>query len=72
MGASLSVCLLISSAFFGYLFNTNLGLVVATFFILAMGLFAFALLSFLREVFLSLDSLKFGKHAVVGAVEHSA
>lgn len=63
--ASLSVCLLISSAFVGYLTNSNLGLVVATFFIFAMGLFAFSLLSFLREVFLSLDSLKFGKHAVV-------
>lgn len=65
VGAALSVCLLIISAFIGYLTNSNLGLVVATFFIVAMGLFAFSLVSFLREVFLSLDSLKFGKHAVV-------
>ena len=67
VGASLSVCLLIIAAFVGYLTGSNLGLAVAAFFILAMGLFAFSLVSFLREVFLSLDSLKFGKHAVVQA-----
>lgn len=65
VGSALAVCLLIVSAFVGYLTNSNLGLVVAGTFIVAMSLFALSLITFLREVFLSLDSLKFGKHAVV-------
>lgn len=67
VGASISVCLLIIAAFLGYMGSTNLGMVVSSLFIIAMGLFAFSLVSFLREVFLSLDSLRFGKHAVVAA-----
>ena len=30
-----------------------------------MGLFAFSLVSFMREAVLALDSLQFGKHAVI-------
>lgn len=65
VGAALMVCLLIITAFVGYLSRTNLGLVVAFLFILAMGLFAFALVSFLREAVLALGSLRFGQHAVI-------
>jgi hypothetical protein len=65
VGAALMVCLLIIAAFVGYLTDMNLGLVVAAFFIVAMGLFAFSLVSFMREAVLSLDSLRFGKHAVI-------
>jgi hypothetical protein len=38
---------------------------VIVLFIGAMTSFAVALVMFLREVFFSLDSLRFGKHAVV-------
>ena len=65
VGASLAVCLLISAAFVGYLIDTNLGLIVAGLFIAAMGLFAFALVNFIREAVLSLGSLRFGQHAVL-------
>ena len=65
VGAALLVCMLIIVAFVGYLADSNLGWVVAGLFILAMGLFAFALVSFMREAMLSLDSLRFGKHAVI-------
>lgn len=65
VSAALSVCLLIITAFVGYLTESNLGLVVAGLFIMAMGLFAFALVSFMREAVLSLGSLRFGQHAVV-------
>lgn len=68
VGAALSVCLLITLAFVGYLTQTNLGPGVAVLFILAMGLFVFSLLSFMREAVLSLDSLRFGQHAVVPPV----
>lgn len=68
VGAALSVCLLITLAFVGYLTQTNLGAGVAVLFILAMGLFVFSLLSFMREAVLSLDSLRFGQHAVVPPV----
>ena len=65
VGAALSVCLLIITAFVGYLTESNLGIEVSGLFILAMGLFAFALVSFMREAVLALDSLTFGKHAVI-------
>ena len=65
VGAALAVCLLITTAFVGYFTGTNFGLVVAGLFIIAMGLFAFALVSFMREAVLALDSLHFGKHAVL-------
>ena len=65
VGAALCVCLLITTAFVGYLSGTNLGLIVATFFIVAMGLFAFGLVNFMRETMRSVGSLRFGLHAVV-------
>jgi hypothetical protein len=67
VGASLSVCLLITAAFVGYLTDTNFGFVVASFFIVAMGLFAFGLVNFMRETVLSVGSLRFGQHAVLPA-----
>ena len=67
VAAAIAVCLLITLAFVGYLTQTNLGAAVAVLFIVAMGLFVFSLVSFMREVVLSLDSLRFGKHAVVRA-----
>ena len=60
VASSLTVCLLIIAAFVGYLSQSNLGLVVAALFIVAMALFAFALVNFLREAVLSLTSLRFG------------
>ncbi|MDP2275385.1 MAG: DUF2721 domain-containing protein [Archangium sp.] len=65
VAASLTVCLVIIAGFVGYLSQTNLGLVVAALFIIAMCLFAFALVSFLREAVMSLASLRFGQHAVI-------
>ncbi len=65
VAASLTVCLVIIAGFVGYLSQTNLGLVVAALFIIAMCLFAFALVSFLREAVMSLGSLRFGQHAVI-------
>jgi hypothetical protein len=65
VGAALAVCVLITLAFLGYLTGINFGVVVAILFIVAMGLFVFALISFMREAVLSLDSLRFGQHAVV-------
>lgn len=60
VAAALTICMLIITAFVGYLSQSNLGLVVAFMFILAMALFAFALVNFLREAVLSLGSLRFG------------
>jgi Flp pilus assembly protein TadB len=65
VGAALCVCVLITLAFVGYLVDTNLGVMVAVLFIVAMGLFVFSLVSFMREALLSLHSLRFGQHAIV-------
>ena len=65
VGAALSVCLLITLAFLGYLTQANLGQPVAVLFILAMGLLMFSLVSFLREIFVSVQSLRFGLNAVL-------
>lgn len=65
VAAALTVCLLITTAFVGYLTESNLGLVVAALFIIAMALFAFSLISFMREAVSALGSLRFGKHAVL-------
>jgi len=65
VGAALTVCLLITTAFVGYLTESNLGLAVAALFIIAMALFAFSLISFMREAVSALGSLRFGKHAVL-------
>lgn len=60
VGSALSVCLLITVAFLGYLMQVNLGQLVAVLFILAMALLMFALVNFLGEVFGSLRSLRIG------------
>ncbi len=65
VAAALTVCLLITTAFVGSLSETNLGLVVAGLFIIAMALFAFSLISFMREAVSALGSLRFGQHAVL-------
>lgn len=65
VGSALSVCLLIMLAFIGYLTQTNLGQIVAVLFILAMGLLVFTLVNFLREIFVSVKSLRFGLNAVL-------
>jgi hypothetical protein len=64
VASGLAVCLLITVAFVAYLFQTKLGDVVALLFILGMVLLVLALLNFLREVFLSYESLQFGLKAV--------
>ncbi len=58
--AALLVCLLIAVAFLGYLFHADFGVAVAILFILAMLAFVVALVLFLREVFLAIDTLRFG------------
>lgn len=68
-GAALLVCLLIAVAFLGYLFDRELGPVVATLFILAMLAFVAALLLFLREVFLAIDTLRFALPPEVSDLE---
>ena len=65
VGAALCVCLLITLAFVGYLLGVNLGQVVAVLFIVAMALLMLALVNFLREVFSSMASLRFGMTTVV-------
>lgn len=65
VGAALAVCLLITLAFLGYLTQLNLGQPVAVLFIVAMGLLVFSLVSFLREIFISVQSLRFGLNAVL-------
>jgi len=57
--AALLVCLLIAVAFLGYLFGAEFGVAVAILFILAVGGFVLALLFFLREVFLAINTLRF-------------
>jgi hypothetical protein len=58
--AALLVCLLIAVAFVGYLFEFHIGAALAVLFILAMAAYVFALLCFLREVYLAIGSLRFG------------
>jgi hypothetical protein len=57
--AALLVCLLIATAFVGYLLSVNLGVMVALVFILAVLAFMAALLFFLREIFLAIAMLRF-------------
>jgi hypothetical protein len=57
--AALLVCLLIATAFVGYLLGVNLGVMVALVFILAVFAFMAALLFFLREIFLAIAMLRF-------------
>ncbi len=59
VSAAGTVCLLIGVAFVGYLLNTNLSLLVAVLFIVAVALFMAALMFFLREVFGAVAQLRF-------------
>jgi hypothetical protein len=58
--SALLVCLLIAVAFLGYLYGADFGAGVAVLFILAMCAFVAALLLFLREVSLAINTLRFG------------
>lgn len=57
--AALLVCLLIAVAFLGYLLDARVGTVVAVLFILAMTAYVAALVCFLREVFLAINTMRF-------------
>jgi len=57
--SALLVCVLIGSAFVGYLAGADLAVALAVLFIGAMAAFVGALLCFLREVLISVTSLKF-------------
>jgi len=57
--SALLVCVLIGSAFVGYLAAVDLSVALAVLFIGAMAAFVTALLCFLREVLVSVTSLKF-------------
>ena len=58
--AALLVCLLIAVAFVGYLLGWRVGTVMAVLFIAAMVAYTGALVSFLREVFTAIDTMRFG------------
>ena len=58
--AALLVCLLIVTAFVGALLGTNVSVVIAALFVLAMLAFVVALLAFLREVLLASSSMNIG------------
>jgi MFS family permease len=65
VSAAGTVCFLIGAAFIGYLMNTNLSLLVAILFIVAVSLFMAALMFFLREVFGAVAQLRFALPAEV-------
>jgi MFS family permease len=58
--AALLVCLLIAVAFVGYLFDASVGTAMAVLFIAAMAAYVGALVSFLREVFIAIATVRFG------------
>lgn len=58
--AALCICLLMTFAFIGPLFRINTAWVVAAFFLLALFVYAAALVLLLVEVFMAVDSYKLG------------
>ncbi len=56
--AALLVCVLIASAFIGYLVGADFSAFLAVLFIAAMGAFVAALLFFLREILIAVSSLR--------------
>ncbi len=70
--AALLVCLLIAVAFVGYLLDARAAPVRAVLFIAAMGAYVGALLCFMREVFLAIDTMKFQLPAEATAPEPPA
>ncbi len=67
VGSALCVCLLITCAFVGSLVQLNLGQLVAVLFIASMALLMLTLVWFLREIFLSVQSLTLGMRAATGS-----
>ncbi|WP_242343287.1 DUF2721 domain-containing protein [Anaeromyxobacter terrae] len=57
--AALLVCVLIASAFVGYLVGADFSIFLAVLFIAAMGAFVSALVLFLREIFIAVSTLRF-------------
>ncbi len=56
--AALLVCVLIASAFVGYLVHADLSALLAVLFIAAMGAFVAALLLFLREILIAVAAIR--------------
>ena len=57
--AALLVCVLIASAFVGYLIGVDFSIFLAVTFIAAMGAFVAALVLFLREILIAVATLRF-------------
>ncbi len=57
--AALLVCVLIASAFVGYLVGVDFSIFLAVLFIAAMGAFVSALVLFLREILIAVSTLSF-------------
>lgn len=57
-GAALLVCVLIASAFVGYLVGVNFSTFLAVLFIAAMAAFVLALVFFLREILIAVSTLR--------------
>jgi hypothetical protein len=57
--AALLVALLIAVAFVGYLLGARVGIIMAILFIAAMTAYVGALVCFLREVFVAIDTMQF-------------
>ena len=58
--AALLVCLVIALAFIGFVLNRDFGDAMAWLFVAAMGAFIVALLFFLREIVLTVSSIRLG------------
>jgi hypothetical protein len=60
IAAAITICLVITVAFVGYLLNAHVGVGLAVLFILALCSYVVALLCYLREVFMAIRHLRFG------------
>jgi hypothetical protein len=56
--AALQVCLLIGVAFVGFMLHQNFSLLIAAFFLGAMAAYILALVLFLREILLAVNSMR--------------
>ena len=59
VSSALLVCLLIATAFLGYLFDAHFGNAMAVVFVLAIAAFVMSLLIFLREIFTAITTMRF-------------
>jgi hypothetical protein len=66
--SALFVCLTIAVAFVGYLLEARLGGIMAALFVVAIVAYVGALLSFLREIFMAIATLRFGLPPEAGGV----